>query len=322
MRIEAIHNQSAQHARLLQFAAKHQLLFNSPDWLGNYPARQLVQCAILNNNDEVIGCFVYYRFQKSVFSFAISPPFTPNISLFYVNPSESVVGKNSFHKEILAGVAAYFSGLGVSAIDINLPEDIIDTQPFIWKGYTSVNRYSYLLDLKQSKDELWNNLSSEKRKSINKAQKDGLEIGGTTDFKLIYPLILQSLSRNGQDKNTAIIKNILFSFANPSNSFAFVAHQNGVPIGASFCVINRSKAVYLFGGFDAGNKHHGAGVSCMWNSILKAKDMGLDCFDFEGSMSPAIERYFREFGGKLVPYYTLQKTKPLLKTLLSLKKRR
>ena len=289
MRIEAIHNQSPLYLKLQEFTGKHGLLFNSREWLSNYPVGQLVQCAILNNNDEVIGCFVYYRFKKSVFTFAISPPYTPNISLFYVNPSESVVGKHSFHKDILTEMADYFDRLGVSAVDINLPEDVVDTQPFIWKGYSSLNRYSYLLDLNQQEETLWNNLSSEKRKSINKALKDGLAITQTTDLSLVYPLVLQSLSRNGQDKNTAVIKKILFSFANPANSFAFIAHHNGTPIGASFCVINHTKAVYLFGGFDAGNKHHGAGVSCMWQSILKAKELNLACFDFEGSMQQGNE---------------------------------
>jgi endo-alpha-1,4-polygalactosaminidase (GH114 family) len=45
----------------------------------------------------------------------------------------------------------------------------------------------------------------------------------------------------------------------------------------------------------------------MWKSILKAKQMNLKIFDFEGSMLPNVERYFREFGGNLVPYYSCEK---------------
>jgi hypothetical protein len=319
LKIEAIDNQSGLYPRLQDFVSQHQLLFNSRQWLQNYSSDQVVQCAILNNNREIIGCFVYYRFKKSIFSFAISPPYSPSIDLFYINPSVSVVGKNSFTKEVLDEVAAYFDTLGVSDIDINLPDQVVDTQPFIWKGYVSRTRYSYLLDLSLSQEQLWDNLASEKRKSINKASKDGLRIAQVQDLQLVYPLVLQSLERNGQDKNTAIIKNILFSYASPANSFAYIAYYNDLPIGASFCVINKNKAIYLFGGFDAGNKHHGAGVSCMWHSILKAKDMNLAWFDFEGSMNPAIERYYREFGGKLVPFYNLRKTKLLVKILMTLK---
>jgi hypothetical protein len=47
----------------------------------------------------------------------------------------------------------------------------------------------------------------------------------------------------------------------------------------------------------------------MWKSILHARQLGLRTFDFEGSMIPEVERYFREFGGKLIPYYEISKAK-------------
>jgi hypothetical protein len=321
LKIELIYANSSLYEKLQAFVGKHQLLFSSEEWLKNYQKEHIFQCAILNNNNEVIGCFIYFQFNKSLFKFVISPPFSPHISLFYVNPSESVVGKNSFTKEILTEVAGYFNSLKLSHIDIHLPYNIIDTQAFVWKGFTSNNKYSYLLDLTKSQDELWGNLSSEKRKSIGKASKDELLVQETTDFKLVYSLIIKSLDRNGLAKNTDVIKNILFSFANTTNAFAFIAYQNNQAIGATFCVISNKTAVYLFGGFDSKNKHHGAGVSCMWQSILKAKQLNLSYFDFEGSMNPNIERYFREFGGTLSPYCRLQKTTALMKLLFLFKNR-
>lgn len=320
MKIETVNSYSALYAALQDFITRHGLLFNSAPWLKNYPAKNIFQCAILNNNNDVIGCFNYYIFKKTVFSFVITPPFSPNIDLFYINPSDSVVGKNSFNKDLGEALAVYFDALNVSYININLPETIIDTQPFIWKGYTSRGRFSYMINLKNSEEELWNNLSSEKRKSIKKAVKDGLIIEQSTDYELIYSLIIKSLERNSLSKNREIIKNILFSFANAVNSYGFVARRNNHAIGATFCIISRGKAIYLFGGFDADNKHHGAGVSCMWQSILKAKESGLTHFDFEGSMDPKIERYFREFGGELISYFSVLKVSNAVKIFLALKK--
>lgn len=149
--------------------------------------------------------------------------------------------------------------------------------------------------------------------------KDELRVEETRDYKLVYTLVMQSLQRNNKAKNVEVIKNVLFSFSTPENSFAFVAYQNQIPIGVSYCVIQNDRAIYLFGGFSSENKHHGAGVSCMWQSILKAKELKLKYFDLEGSMNVAIERYFREFGGELKPYFCLEKIKPLLKFLFTLK---
>lgn len=319
MRIEDVHTHSDLYPALQKFVGEHAVFFNQPVWLSNYPDANIAQCAILNNNNEVIGCFMYYRFKKKVVRFIITAPYSPNIDLFYLNPAESVVGKNSFNKDLFALIADYFESLSVPYININLPYSCVDTQPFTWRGYVSKIRYSYIINLHNSEDELWNNLSSEKRKSINKARKDGLEVQQTQDYALVHALIIKSLKRNDKDKNLSVLKQILFSFSTPSNSFAFVAYQNKKPIGATYCVINKDRAIYLFGGFDAENKHHGAGVSCMWQSILKSKELHLNYFDFEGSMNVAIERYFREFGGDLQPYFCVEKINPLLKGLLNLK---
>lgn len=319
MKIEQVDKDSQFYAKLQSFIEKHKLLFNSALWLKNYSSDAIIQCVLLNNNDDVIGCFNYYRFKKNGFTFLITPPYAPNIELFYINPAESIVGKNSFTKDVITELTAYFDSLGVSYINFNLPYNCTDTQPFVWKGYISKTRYSYLLNLSASKEELWDNLATEKRKSINKAAKDGLIIKETTDYKLVHSLIIKSLERNNKDKNLNVLQSILFNFSNSENSFAFVAYRNEVPIGATYCVINEKSAMYLFGGFDSENKHHGAGVSCMWHSILKAKELKLSYFDFEGSMNLAIERYFREFGGELTPYFCVEKIKPILSTLLNLK---
>jgi hypothetical protein len=320
LRIEPVNSNSSLYKGLQDFIRNNHLLFASPEWLANYPEKNVRQCAVLNKNNEIIGCFAYYVFKKAIYNFIISPPFTPDIDLFYVNPSASVVGRNSFNKDILTVIADYFNTLKADHISLNLPVNVVDTQPFIWKDYNSRNRYSYLIGLSKTKEELWDTLSSEKRKSINKAQKDNLVITETEDYKQVYSLISKSLERNDLLKNAAVIKNILFSFASKNNSFAFLATHNNMPIGATFCVINGDKAVYLFGGMDSEKSHHGAGVSCMWHSILKAKELNLNYFDFEGSMNPAIERYFREFGGELTPYFCVEKTKPAVKILLKLKK--
>jgi hypothetical protein len=50
--------------------------------------------------------------------------------------------------------------------------------------------------------------------------------------------------------------------------------------------------------------------------------LGIKYFDFEGSMLPQIEIFFRGFGGQLVPYYNrINKAKLPLEILLKFYKR-
>ncbi|MEI6019615.1 MAG: GNAT family N-acetyltransferase [Bacteroidota bacterium] len=319
MKIEIIHKDSGYAEQFQLFCEKNALVFNSKKWLDVYEASQIQSCAIFNKNNDVIGCFVYYIFKKSSFKFIITPPYAPHIELFYVNPAESIVGKNTFDKEISEALAVYFKSLSYDYFNINLPINIVDTQPFIWQKFQSRNRFTYLIDLSLSEEQLWNNLSSEKRKSIKKAEKDGLLIEISEDKKRIYDLVLKSLNRNEKNKNANIIKNILTEFASNSNSYAFTARLGQDYLATAFCIQYGGKSMYLFGGFDDQNKHHGAHVSCMWQCILKAKKQGLVYFDFEGSMNKSIERYFREFGGELKSYSCIEDVKPTVALLLKLK---
>ena len=59
----------------------------------------------------------------------------------------------------------------------------------------------------------------------------------------------------------------------------------------------------------------------MWEAIKLAKLKGLKTFDFEGSMHPPIEKYFRGFGGKVVPFFEVKKENTLGKLLLKVRKK-
>ena len=55
----------------------------------------------------------------------------------------------------------------------------------------------------------------------------------------------------------------------------------------------------------------------LWQAILYTKDtLKLNVFDFEGSMIPSIEKYFRKFGGEITPYYSLNHILLTIKNLL------
>ncbi len=50
-----------------------------------------------------------------------------------------------------------------------------------------------------------------------------------------------------------------------------------------------------------------SGVCTMFETMKHSPVLGLKIFDFEGSVIPAIERYFRGFGGGLTSYFTVTK---------------
>ena len=104
------------------------------------------------------------------------------------------------------------------------------------------------------------------------------------------------------------VADLVFSAFPPgTQSYCLIAKQtDGQPLAGVYIIHDVHTAYYLIGGYSTFG-HHGAGSLAMWHAILKAKSMGLEVFDFEGSILPPIERYFRGFGGTLTPIFTVQK---------------
>ncbi|MGZ3884296.1 MAG: GNAT family N-acetyltransferase [Bacteroidia bacterium] len=318
MSIKQLHIQKDKAAYEQLCVKQRASVFSSISWLGMF-GPHLKLFGIYNNNNELTGSFFIFGTTKKTLQLNICPPFTPHNGLFFENRAENNSNVQTTVKHVLEEVAVFLSGMGSQLLEFTLPVAITDTQPFTWEKFKVKVKYTYHIDLSLPAETLLANLSSEKRKSLNKAQKDGLDIKETRDMTMVKQLILKTFSRKQLNRNLTYLDKILFEFASPENSLAFLAYDKGQPIAATFCVYDTGTMYYLFGGYDAGQRHHGAGVSCMWGSILKAKELGLHTFDFEGSMLPEVEKYFREFGGTLKPYYSASKASAVMNVILKLK---
>lgn len=302
----------------VKFSRQSGGVFNQPEWLKIYDEKLQV-IGIYNLNNELTGCFNVYLSKKLFFNFLFTPPYTPNNALCFVNPAQNASNIISYEKELHQAIVGFLSGYKGTILMSAFPYNIIDTQIYFWNKFKVIPNYTYVLDLLPDNEWLFNNLSAEKRKSIRKAENDNLLIKENYDYKIVQELILKTFSRKNKSTNSVLLEKILFQYATASNSYSFVAYKNNAPVACTFVVHYNNYCYYLFGGYDTHNKHHGAGPACMWHSILKAKELGVKYFDFEGSMLPEVEKYFRDFGGKIVPYYTIQKACLPVEILLKLK---
>jgi len=301
-------------------ATEYGTVFNTLDWLKIFGDKAQV-CGIYDKGDNLIGGFTIYEERKFGLRIFRNPRFTPTIGPFFEIKAKNPVAVMDMWKKVLSLMADFIESLSHSVISISLNKNIGDTQPFIWKKFKVIPGYTYLLDLSKSTEDIWKGMSVEKRNDMNKATRDGLIVKQVNNFEIVKSLILKTFSRQEVTIHKYYLEKILFKFANDSNSFAFTTFKDDNPIAASFCVYDKHTAYYLLGGYDHKRKHHGAGALATWEAIKYAQKSGLKYFDFEGSMVPQIERYFRGFGGRLTPYYRINKAKLPLEMLLKFFKR-
>ena len=74
----------------------------------------------------------------------------------------------------------------------------------------------------------------------------------------------------------------------------------------AYIVWDKNAAYYILGGGNPKLRNSGAHSFALWEAINFSSSVAKR-FDFEGSMQPSIERFFRNFGGEQVPFFPIRK---------------
>lgn len=287
-------------------AREHGTVFHSVAWTALF-GDDLVRYGVFQKNGDLIAGFCLRRLVVLGMEVFRTPPFTPQCGPFFRIKAQKPVAVLEARREILDAVAEFLDRRSCALVSVGLDPRIQDTLPFVWRKFKVVPRYTYVLDLASSLEDVQANMSPATRNDISKATRDGLVVRQTTDPKVIRDLVRETFARQHVHTDAQHLDAILFRFSNPGNSFMFTTCRGDSAIAGCFVVYDTRTAYYLLGGAKADERHHGAGALALIEAIKHAKQLRIATFDFEGSMIPAIERYFRRFGGQLTPYFTVNK---------------
>lgn len=280
-------------------------VFNFPEWLDLF--REQLKLYGIFNNELLIGAF--YLFQTRIFGikYIKNPVATPHNGLIYRNNNLNSYKWHTLEKAIQQSIADFLRNLKTGIIQFGLPPRVKDVQPYLWKRFKVSPSYTYRIDLNADWEEISSHFDAKLKSDINKAKKDKLRVGKTTEMSFVLGLVKNSFERQKKGLSYEYFDKILNQFATPVNSFAFITWQDDQPSATSMCVYDKDTAYYILGGFNKENHHRGAGSSCIAAAIEYAKELGMKTFDFEGSMIPGIESYFRGFGGELTVKYSVHR---------------
>jgi len=270
------------------------------------------------SGDQAIAPFVLYHFKKLGKDILIHPPFAASCGLRQVTEHAKSYTKNTELKRILRTIADYLqSEYSDAYIDIALPTDIKDIQPFTSAGFKTDLGYTYLLDIGLTEKELLANFSSERRKNVKDAIKKNPKI--ETDYLRdeVIARVKSTLEVSGLNYDYDTLSRII----NSDFSYTVSAISEGEVDAAAVIVYDSHRAYYIAGGSSKQPEKAGLSALVLWEAILEAKRLGIRTFDFCGSTVPSIEKFFRGFGGELTPYFRIKKNTVLPDMLKTAKKR-
>ncbi len=291
-------------------------IFSSSAWCEIFEASG--KSLAVFSGDQTIAPFVLFHFKKFGKDVLIHPPFAANCGLRQVTKHAKPFTKNTELKRILRTIADYLQNEYSDAyIDIALPTDIKDIQPFTSAGFKTDLGYTYLLDIELPEKELLANFSSERRKNVKDAWKKDPKIQKNHKEDEVITVVKSTLESSGLNYDYEYLKRIIKS----DFSYTISAISGSEVDAAAVIVYDSYRAYYIAGGSSKNPEKAGLSALILWEAILEAKRLGIPTFDFCGSTVPSIEKFFRGFGGELTPFFRIKKNTALPDMLNTAKKR-
>lgn len=301
LRLEKIDTKhSPQYA---QWADLHGDIFSAPSWIQIQADSSCTY--VLRDDSNWLGCFTLNQETKWGIRLFRNPHFSPHICWSWNHAAHKTTSQHNSWKAAMDLMIGIFKNHKLSKIQFSFPTHVNDLQNFIWKGFQVQPKYTYHIDLHSSFDLILSQISSSHRNHFNKAKKDGIEWVIQHSPQEMEILVTSTFKRKRKKYHPAYLHNILNNFCNEENSMMCFASLEGKVIAGATVIFNRKKAYLLLSGYHADNKHGGAGIGCIIHLIESCQKRQIPLFDFEGSMIPEVEVYFRGFGGRLVPYFSV-----------------
>ncbi len=319
MALEVIEIKPEERPRFFELAEELGTVFSSQLWCEVF-REKLKLCGIFSDT-ALIGGFVIYETRMKLVKSWITPPFSPHIALFFQPAKSSNVAKIlSYNKSIVRAVAEFIRKQKMGFVKIELPPGVNDVQPFIWEGMDVTIKYTYRLDLTLTKDELIQRIDPKERSKVSIGGKHDLLIERNTEPDAVVKILRNTFSKKEISTDIKLAERIVKNLSDSNGCFASVVKKNDKSLGAFVCVCDSHTAYYLLGGFTDEAKSKNIGHLGVWDCIMQAQEKELSVFDFEGSMIPGVEQFFRSFGGEQVVFFEVRGGNKLVRTAYGLLK--
>lgn len=269
--------------------------------------------AVFDEGGKMCGGALMRWVNRAGFKWLLPLPFSPDNGAFCRIQQSNPSSRLTFLKDFADALAEFVLSSGCSFCDMPFPPDFVDMQAFIWKGFMVRPSYTYHLRLGAGEEALWSGFSPKLRTAIRK--EEGLYRIEPASPDSVVAICDDSLRRNGLFSDRRSMESICSESHSSGWGTGFLAMAGEEPIAAVWLLRYKNSVHYVFGGHAKG---HGGTSLLLWHAIRYFAENGAQTFDFEGSMVPGIEQFFRSFGPALVPYFRIKKASPFSGMLLKI----
>ena len=263
---------------------------------------------------RVVAALPFFYKQKGPFRYVTMPPFVKWLGPYLLPDFR---GRLPQEHELMQVLIAQLPP--VAAFKQNFYPTITNWLPFYWQQFRQTTFYTYrlhpLLDLARVEAGLGTGI----RRDIRRARQQ-MRVVHDLPLEEFYRVNLLSFRRQELPAPYSMAQFQRLDAALAATSarqFFFAVDEQNRVHSVAYLIWDATTAYFLLAGDDPALRASGAGVLLAWECIRYASQvLGLDCFDFEGSMLPGVERIRVRFGAVQTPYFYVWKHNSRLFELL------
>jgi hypothetical protein len=284
-------------------------VFSQDWWLDTVCGREKWDVILKEEKGRLLAAMPLYLPIPHIVSM---PPFTQTMGPWFrpvtedTKYSTALAQRQEAGKMLASGLKKY------SAFLQNFHYTVTDWLPFYWEGYRQTTRYTYLLNDIKDTGRMWENMSPHIRRHISRAgEKHRLSARrGVTAGELLRVHRLTFGRQGLKPRHTAVLERLVNTCLDRRQGDVWGGYDAEDRLhAAAFVAWQDSSAYYIAGGTDPALCDSGAHALVLWQAIRDVSRY-TSLFDFEGSMLPGVERFFRGFGAAQTPYFTISRGKP------------
>lgn len=189
--------------------------------------------------------------------------------------------------------------------------------PFYWAGFEATVRYTYRIEELSDLDRVRSEFQEHVRRGIRKAE-GAVEVNNDYPLEDLLLLNERTYARQGvrSPDSPELVRRLDAACAERGARRILGAVDSRGRVHAALYVVWDERTLYaLINARDPELQAVGSNTLLYWEAIRLASEVSR-VFDFEGSMLEPIEHYFRGFGGRQTPYFSISraglKAKPVL----------
>lgn len=183
--------------------------------------------------------------------------------------------------------------------------------PFYWRGFKQTTRYTYIIEGLHDLDRIFDDFESAYRNKVRKAEKL-VEVRRGLGIDEFYGINMLTFQRQGMASPYSlefIRKHDSVLAGKGQREIFFASDGNGSLHSALYLTWDAMSAYVHMVGENPALRNSGAGILLIWEAVKYASEvLGLNRFDFEGSMIEGVERVRRDCGARQIPYFCISKT--------------